>query len=221
MDVRFGAKKGADALKKIVGFSFAALLILAGCVSIDDPHVSVIPPGEVEQFQRSPLDKCDPHKFPHRLILAEAGSGSAIIQAGSQTVTTQAAFDQWWGTITPQLDNSSGPVANLKPVINWNQEIAVFELYMGDSCMRIQPYGDEVTSDCYTITMWLYSYSEGTDCQSPRTSYPVFIYICPTGNLPWTTQWVYPTPSPTVTSTPIPQPTFTPTPTATPLSDDE
>ncbi len=194
------------------------LMAAAGCVSIYDSKVQVQAPNGVEQWGRSPLDQCTPHVYPHRLIQASAGVGSLLLQAGAQQINTQADFDQWWGTISPALDQDHVVTTGFKPVIDWNQQ-SVFFLPQNNpnSCIRWRPFGDEMTTDCYNTTITIYQWEEGQDCQNNATTYPVYVYIYPKSNWPVNFKFIYPTPTPTFTATS----TATSTPTSTPTPADE
>ncbi len=199
-------------LKKTLSLAGAvATMAVIGCVSIDQ-NVQVTPPSAVEQYGRSPIDQCTPHTVPHHLIMATAGIGVSLVQLGGGYVPDQTTFDFFWGQISPQLDQSQVISSNLKPVIDWNVEGAYFVVVpMSDSCTKAKPYGDGITSDCYTISIPIYLYEED-DCQKqPVNTNVVLLYIYPKNpnNLPTNLQWIHPTPTPTLTptSTPLPAPT--------------
>jgi hypothetical protein len=207
-------------LKKTAIFLSLVPVLAAGCVDINDTRVQVTPPGQVEQYQRSPLDKCPVHKYPHRLILGQVAPGSPLFQSGNSLgINDQPTFDNCWNGVSPQLDENKVPSYSLKPIINWDQESAyVIMMGVDNTCDSIKPYQDEMTTDCFDITILLYRERQGQDCQ-PVNSYPVFIYIYPKTAWPIGTQWFYPTP--TVTPVPSATPTVTPTVTPTPVNADE
>lgn len=219
MAVPSRVKKETKLSKKYLRLLSVVLLILTGCVDINDPNVHVQQPGQVEQYQRSPLDKCQPHIYPHRLIKGQVALGSALLQMGSPiSANDQPTFDLCWNYVSPQLDENKVPSFSLKPVVNWDQESAYFYVATLDNdCQKAEPYGDEMTTDCFNITILVYRTSDGKDCQ-PIASYPVFIYIYPKTTWPIGVQNIYPTatftPAPTATAT------ATPTPTPAPESDE-
>lgn len=203
-------------------FGFVLILVFlagfAGCVSIHDGNaVQVTPPGQTDQYQRNVLDKCPPHINPHRLVIGEIATGNPLVTSGSQIVYTQQDFDKLWPNITVQPpDPAKVPMNSLtqEPIVNWSSEIAYFLLVpIDNSCQKTVPFGDEMTSDCYDITVPLYRTNEGQNCGAPG-AYPVFIFIYAKTNLPLAIQWIYPTPTPTFS--PVPTATRTPTPTPTP-----
>jgi hypothetical protein len=200
-------------LKFFIFLSPVLLALAAGCVDINDARVQVQAPGQVDPYSRIALDQCTPVVYPHRLIVAKTGSASPLAQVGPQMVYNQLDFDKYWGYVTAQ-DSDKISTSNLSqvPLVNWDQQWAYF-LVVGanNSCEKTKPFGEEMKTDCYTISIPLYRYQEGTDCQPP-TSFTVFIYLFPKTNLPVNFVWVYPTPIPTAT----PKPTLTSTPTATP-----
>lgn len=193
---------------------------MAGCVDINDPNVKVLKPGEVGDYQRSPLDKCPPHTYPHRLILGQVTLGSALLQMGTPILANdQPTFDTLWNDVSPQLDQNKVPSFSLKPLVNWDQETAYFLIgSMDNTCDTVRPYGEEMTTDCVNVSILLYRERLDQDCQ-PVNGYPVFIYIYPKTSWGVGIQNIYPT----ATVTPIPTATATPTPrpTAVPSSEDE
>ncbi len=139
---------------------------------------------------------------------------------------SQAEFEKWWVYVSV-LDDGRTQTSALSqvPIVDWSQQVAFFNVIpASNSCEKTKPYGDEMTTDCYTITMPIYRYLEGTNCGSP-SAFQVFIYIYPKVNLPVIGQWVYPTPIPTATLLPTATPTATPRPTslekATPTPESE
>ena len=208
-----------------------ALILVSGCVDINDAKVQVQHPGEIDPYNQISLDKCPQHTSPHRLFTALTGSNSALAQGGTGVASNQQDFDKMWGYLS-SVETGDVTTFSLtqKPVINWGQEIAYYLVVGADSsCQKTKPFGDEMNTDCYSITIPLYRYSEGTNCQPPLY-FPVFIYILSAQkNIPINVQWVYPTPVPTATllptATPTPAPTATPRPTslgkATPAPESE
>jgi hypothetical protein len=219
MDGPSGGKRKVKALKKTLSVLAMAFLLSAGCVSIYDSKVDVQPPGQVEQYNRSTIDQCTPHVYPHRLIQATTGMAYPYLQTGGGLVNDQVQFDQWWAGLSLQLDQDKVVSTNLKPVIDWTQQTAYFiPVQIGSPCQKVKPFGDEMTTDCYNITIPIYTWMEGENCQQPITSYPVFIYIYPkANNQPVGIQWIHPTPTPTFSPTRA----ATATPTATPTPTDE
>lgn len=204
----------------------AAVLVWAGCVSIDQ-NVPVYAPGQVEPYGRSPLDVCEPHSLPHRLIQATTSMPSSMTAVGSALVNNQAGFDIWWGMINPQLDPTMALTSNGEPLIDWATQTVYFVvLPVTNTCQKAWPYGDGMNTDCYTITVSDYIDTEGPPCD-PQTpaQVPVYVYIYPNTNLPLVFKWITPTPMPspppgpaaTETPTPTVTPTATPTATPTPL----
>lgn len=198
-----------------LALAFAAA---AGCVSIDDPNVRVVKPGEVDPYPRNVLDKCPPHTYPHRLIYAQAGNGSILTRQGQSAASTQADFDLYWSSITPMLDPKNIDIntnanTSTKPVINFDREMALFvPLPPENSCQKFKPIGDEMVTDCYTITIPIFWYREGQDCQ-PVSAIPVFLYIFPRANWPVNVHLEQATATPTATPSVVFAPTRTPTPT--------
>ena len=208
---------------------FGLLLMLvflagfAGCVSIHDgSSMQVTPPGQTDQYQRNVLDKCPPHINPHRLVIGEIANGNPLVNSGSQIVYNQQDFDKIWPSITVQSpDPTKVPLNSLtqEPVVNWNSEIAYFLLVpIDNSCQKTLPYGDEMISDCYDITVPLYRYNEGQNCGAPG-AYPVYLFIYAKTNLPLSIKWIFPTSTPTFS--PVPTATRTPVPTPTPEDEEE
>lgn len=205
-------------------FAMAACLILfgAGCVDINDAKVQVQAPGEVDPYGRNVLDKCAPHIYPHRLIVAHTGSSSPLAQVGAQLISTQQVFDQYWANVSvnPNDQVSDTPIS-AQPTVNWDQQLAYFYVVqVNTSCEKSKPMPDGMTTDCYSITIPIFRYLEGNNCQPP-SDLLVLIYIISKVSLPFGVEWHYATPVPT--STPKPGPTLTPTPipTATPLPETE
>ncbi len=198
------------------------LLSAAGCVDINDAKVQVKAPGEVDPYGRNVLDKCPTHIYPHRLIVARTGSSSPLAQIGTQLVSTQQVFDQYWSNVSvnPEDQVSDTPIS-AQPNVNWDQQYAYFYVVpVSSSCEKTKPMPDGMTTDCYSISIPLYRYIEGTNCQ-PASNLMVFIYIISKVSLPFGVVWYYPTPSPTPTPKPIPTLTPTPAPTSTPESEGE
>jgi hypothetical protein len=195
----------------------AVLVIWAGCVPISQ-NVPVYAPGQVEDRGRSPLDVCQPHSLPHRLILATAGVPSPMTNAGSAQVNDQAGFDYWWGQVNAQLDPGVAVNSKGEPLIDWTNQTAYFAVMpVNNACQKVWPYGDEMNTDCYTISVLMYIDSAGPPCDpQPLTQVPVFIYIYPTTNLPLSFKAITPTPMPSPTGTPTATVTATPTVTPTP-----
>jgi hypothetical protein len=197
---------------------FLPLVVLilagAGCVRLRD-NLQVSAPNQVDLYQRNVLDKCEPHVYPHRLILAQAGTGSQLLQVGGQMVNNQIDFDRWWNSVTPQLDATNSSIDALKPTVNWElQQVFFLPISVSSSCHKVRSYGDEMTTDCYSITVPIIQSFEGQNCQ-PALSHPVLIYIFPKTTLPVTAQWVTPTPTPGPVATAVPPPTPTPIPAGT------
>jgi hypothetical protein len=208
---------------KKIGLLLITVLLagFAGCVSIHDGNsLQVTPPGQTDQYQRNVLDKCPPHINPHRLIIGEIATGSPLVTSGSQFAKSQQEFDNFWPNITVQsMDPVKVPLNSLtqEPIVNWSSEMAYFLLVpIDNTCQKTRPYGDEMISDCYDITVPLYRTYEGQNCGAPG-AYPVFIFIYSKTNLPVSIQWIFPTPTPTFS----PAPTATSTPTRTPTPEEE
>lgn len=197
-------------------------MVMVGCVSIHDT-IPIEYPSPVDQYNRNTLDKCTPHVNPHRLILAQEGLGSYLVShGGNQIVNNQQDFDLLWNSVSPQLDPNNVPSSSLEPIIDWDHESAYFLTVPRDqTCQKAKPFGDEMVSDCYSVSLIIFRYNEGS-CEQ-AVNYPVFIYIYAKTNLPVGIQWVYPTSVPTATAVPAPpaRPTMTPTPTPKSESDDE
>ena len=192
-------------------FTGILLIAVAGCVDIHSNNVQVIPPDQTDPFHRNVLDKCPSHINPHRLVMGQIVTGSPIVtNVGAQLVSTQLDFDKWWSQITPQVDPSKVALSSLsqEPVIDWTKEVAYCQVVPVDnSCIKVTPFGDEMISDCYDLSLLLLRTVEGQNCVAPGT-YPVFIYIYAQTNLPVSIKWILPTPVPTppVTPTPAPKP---------------
>ncbi len=167
----------------------------------------------MEQYDRSPVDKCIPHPYPHRLLLGQTGFGSTLLQAGeAQLADRQDSFDYLWNGLSIEVDQSAVTGTTIKPVINWEHEAALFYRFsLSNTCQKVKPFGDEMVTDCYSITLPVLRYMEGKDCR-PAMDYPVFIYIFPKAKLPISVQWVDLTPTPTPVPAATPFPTATPTP---------
>ena len=147
--------------------------------------------------------------------------GSPLLREGGQNAGNQRDFDYWWGFISPQLNADNTPSYSLKPVIDWDTETASFiPLGIDTTCRRIKPYGEGLVTNCYTVTVLLYSYTEGGDCQTP-VNYPVFIYIHAKTNLPFEIRYFYPTPTPPAEPAATPDPSSAPATAPTPESGDE
>lgn len=204
--------------KKTLFLAALSLLLLAGCVSIYDTKVQVQRPTEIETYNRSPLDQCTPHVYPHRLIRATAGGGYPYLETGGALISDQTQFDQWWAGLSAQWDQDKVVTGNLKPVIDWTQQSAYFIPIGLNPCDKVKPFGDEMVTDCYTITIHILRWTENENCQKDSATTPVFIYIYPKAvNQPVVVQWHYPTPTPTFTVVATP----TATPTATPAPEDD
>ena len=206
----------------LIALVLLSLAFSAGCVDINDTRVQVQRPGDVDIYQRNVLDRCPSHKYPHRLVVAQTGLNSPLAQRGSQIVTTQTDFDQLWAALAT-VENSNITTTSLtqEPVVNWEQEQALFMVVAVDnSCQKTLPFGDEMTTDCYSITAPLFRYWDGSHC-GPPIYYPVFLYIYPKTGWPVNIQWVVPTPTFTMTPKPIPTATPRATPTPEPESEDE
>src|SRR5579872_3900865 len=212
--------------KKLVLVSglISALAWFSGCVDINDTRVQVQPPSQADPYARNVLDKCPPHTNPHRLITALTVTNSPLGQNGPQIAANQADFDRMWDYLSSvDMCNVTTSSLTQKPVINWDSDMAYFLVVpIDNNCQKTRPFGDEMNTDCYSITIPLYRYMEGTNC-GPPLYYSVFIYIYSNKSLPMNVLWVYPTP--TVTSSPMPTvkptATATPIPTATPESEEE
>ena len=220
-------KKSPHFSKKILlvyGLFLLGVLWQAGCVDINDTKVQVQPPGQVEQLaNHSIIDQCTPHVYPHRLIQASTGVGSPLLQVGAQQVNDQNSFDQWWNVISPQLDQNQVVTSQFKPVIDWNEQTAIFFIRTSSqSCLHWQPFGDEMSTDCIEAKIYIYEWKEG-ECKDDATSYPVFVYIFPKTTFPVNLSMVYPTPTFPPSPVPTPKPTSTPspTPTSTPQGGDD
>lgn len=185
-------------------------MAVSGCVSIYDNKVQVQPPGQVDMWDRNVLDQCTPHVMPHRLIQAKAGAAYPYLRDSSGGFNDQATFDKVWDGLTVVSDPSRSVTEDLKPSIDWDRQsvyLLTFPFY--SVCQKVEPYGDGMTTDCYNITIPVYSWMEGSNCQQQQpTSYSVFLYIYPKENLPVVIKWVSPTP----TTTPVPTLTATPAP---------
>jgi hypothetical protein len=149
---------------------------------------------------------------------------SSILTSGNVLVSDQATFDFWWPQVNATLDPQIPIASNGEPLIDWKTQVAWFTILPVDNtCQHVSPYGQEVTTDCYTISFWLSMQTDGPPCQPQSlVQQPVYIYIYPNINLPGGFKWITPTPqdSPTATATTIatdtPTPTVTPTVTPTP-----
>ncbi len=206
----------------VFGLFLLAVLWQAGCVDISDTKVQVEPPGKVDQYNRSIVDQCTPHVMPHHLIQASISAAVPNLQPGSGTVLTdQTNFDILWTDLTVQLDQNQVMTQNLKPVIDWTQQaVYVYYVLVDSSCEKVKPYGDGMITDCYNVTAQIYKWTEGEDCGSTITSYPVLVYIFPNVDLPVGVQWFGPTATFTPTSTPTSTPSSTQTPTPTSENDE-
>ncbi len=206
----------------------SSLAWFTGCVDINDAKVQVQAPGQIENYSRNVIDKCTPQAYPHRLIVAKTTAASPLAQNGSHEVVTQEEFEKFWNYVSV-LDEGKTQISALSqiPIVDWSQQVAFFSVIPAtNSCEKTKPYGDEMTTDCYTIKMPIYRYLEGTNC-GPPDSLSVFIYIYPKVNLPVIGEWFYPTLIPTATIPPTATPTATSLPvnlgkaTPTPESGDE
>jgi hypothetical protein len=206
-------------VKKTLFLAALGLLLSAGCVSIYDTKVQVQRPGEVESYNnRSPLDHCTPHVYPHRLIQATTGIGYPYLQGGA-LINQQDQFDQYWAGLSVQLNQDKVVSDNLKPVIDWNTQTVYLIPFALNPGERIKPFGDEMTTDCYTITIQLYRWLDKENDLKVASAIPVYIYIYPKAlNQPVGIEWHYPTPTPTFTV--VVKPTATPTATPTPEEDE-
>ena len=204
-------------MKRTLSFLATGLLLMAGCVSIYDSKVNVTPPGQVESYNRSVIEQCTPHVYPHRLILATTGMAYPYLSTGGGLVNDQTNFDLWWTGLSVQLDQNKVVTDNLKPVIDWTRETAYFiPVQLNGPCQKVKPYGDEMITDCYNISIPIYTWQEGENCQQAITNYPVYLYIYPNAtNQPVGVTWIHPSPTPTFSPTPTAtsKPTATPTPT--------
>jgi hypothetical protein len=172
---------------RIFGLICGLFILETGCVSIYD-NVNVQKPETVDQYQRNILDKCLPHTLPHRVILAQMPSVNPPVLGGGPDVNDQQGFDDLWNKIQPVQD-LSGDVTSfgLKPLVSWGVQTAHFlPILTGNSCEKIKPLAME--TDCYTINIVLYKYTEGKNCSDP-TSFPVLIYIYPKTPLPMAIKW--------------------------------
>src|SRR5260221_12407527 len=98
------------------------LMVLAGCVDINDAKVQVQRPGEIDPYKRNVLDKCPPHTNLHRLVMAKTGSNSILAQGGTEIVYTQKDFDQAWSYLSAVDDgNVALSHSSREPVVTWNQ----------------------------------------------------------------------------------------------------
>ena len=159
----------------------SSLAWFTGCVDINDAKVQVQAPRQIENYSRNVIDKCTPQAYPHRLILGHTGNASPLVQLGSHEMDSQAEFEKWWVYVSV-LDDGRTQTSALSqvPIVDWSQQVAFFNVIpASNSCEKTKPYGDEMTTDCYTITMPIYRYLEGTNCGSP-SAFQVFIYIYPT-----------------------------------------
>jgi hypothetical protein len=213
-------------LKKLVLISglISAPVWFSGCVDINDTRVQVQHPEEADPYARNVLDKCPQHTNPHRLFTALTGTNSPLGQSGPQLAGNQADFDRMW-TYLSSVDMGDVSISSLtqKPIINWDQDMAYFLVVpIDNNCQKTKPFGDQMNTDCYSITIPLYRYLEGTNC-GPPLYYSVFIYIYSNKSLPMNVLWVYPTPtsSPTLVPKPTATPKAIPTATPTPESEDE
>jgi hypothetical protein len=206
----------------VCGLFLLGVLWQAGCVDISDTKVQVQAPGQVDTYDRSFITQCTPHVMPHRLIRATIGEASPYFHTSGALVSDQADFDLWWSALTVQLDQNKVVTDNLKPVIDWTNQIAnIVVVPLTGPCQKTKPFGDEMTTDCYNVTIPIYIWNEGQDCSSDVPSYPVYIYIYPIVNLPVNVQWVQPTPTLTLVPSPTPTSTPSPTPSPTPTPDDD
>ncbi|HVZ79849.1 MAG TPA: hypothetical protein VHE12_03510 [bacterium] len=192
--------KDRSSHKKVILPAALGLLSLAGCVSIYDSKVQVERPAAVESYNnRSPLDRCAPHVYPHRLIQATAGGGYPYLNAGGALIDTQEQFDQWWAGLSVQLDQDKVVTDNLKPLIDWSKQSVYMIPLTLNPCEKVKPFGDGMSTDCYTITIPIYRWTDEENCQKNSANIPVFIYIYPKAvGQPVSMEWHYPTPTPTV-----------------------
>ncbi len=198
--------------------SLAAILVIwAGCVPISQ-NVPVYAPGQVEYRGRSPLDVCQPHSLPHRLIAATASMPSSMLVVGGAEMNDQADFDYWWSQVNAQLDPSVPVNSKGEPLIDWANQTAYFAVMpVNNTCQTVSPYQDGMNTDCYTISVLNYIETAAPPCNpGPLSQIPVFIYIFPRTNLPLSFKWITPTPQPSPTYTPTATVTATPTVTPTP-----
>jgi hypothetical protein len=196
-------------------FCGALFMAVAGCVPISQ-NVSVQYPSPIDPSNNT-LYKCTPQAYPHRLIITRISAGSPLLQTDGGAVNDQVNFDRDWSQLSPDFDEKNTSADTLAPVINWEQETANFmPVFLDNSCEKAKPYGDQMTTDCYTVAAPILRYTEGGNCQHTVTTYPVFVYIYPKTGMPVSRTWVYFTPTPTllptVTATPKAIPTATPTP---------
>ena len=191
----------------------AFVILISGCVDINDAKVQVRAPGEMDPYARNVLDKCAPHTYPHQLIRAEISAGATIIQGSGVVVNNQQDFDFYWGNLSnlqPEKPSSDGI---LKPVVDWAHNSAHFLVIpLNNSCEKADL--ESMTTDCYDIFFVISRKSEGTDCQ-PRSANPAFVFVYPKTTLPISLQWAAlatPTPGAVMTATPLVTPTLTPSP---------
>jgi len=201
---------------KWIFLSLGLVILGVGCVSLDNPNnVQVVPPSTADAYSRNQLDKCAPHVYPHRLIYGATGIGSTLMQQGAAIVNTQADFDNYWNSMTATFDSNKVPTNGLKPTVNFDQESVYFlPISISNSCQRFEPYGDQLTTDCYNISIVMYRYTATDNCQAVN-EIPVFVYIYPKTTWPIGMQWIDPTPVPTVAAVMTPTPATTATPVTT------
>jgi hypothetical protein len=153
--------------------------------------------------------------------MAQTGNSSILTRQGQSAAINQAQFDDYWSTITPILDPNSLTNTTAKPVVNFDREIALFAVMTSaDTCTTYKPFGDEMSTDCYNITISILWTQEGQNCQ-PMNVIPVFLYIYPKTEWPVAVQMVHFTPTPTLVPTVVLKPTPTATIAPTPIPEDE
>ena len=199
-----------------------AFCLTAGCVSIYDTKVQVQQPEGLDQWNRSVIEQCTPHPMPHRLILATANEGYPYLRTGPQVIGDQATFDQIWTGLSIVPDPSRPATEDLKPALDWTQQsVYLLPIIPNNSCQRVKPDSDEMSTDCQNVTIGIYTWTENGNCQQAPGAYPVFLYLYPKVNLPVYIQWVSPTPTLTATVAPTSTTTATPTVTPTPAEGDD
>ncbi len=185
----------------------AFVILISGCVDINDAKVQVRAPGEMDPYARNVLDKCALHTNPHQVIRGEIIAGSSLIQGSGVFVYNQQDFDYFWGNLSSLKAVNVSAEGVLKPVVDWAHSSAYFLLLpLSNSCETVDFL--DMTTDCYDIFCVLDKKVEGTNCQ-PRSTNPVFVIIYPKTTLPVGLQWVAsatPTPAAVITPTLTPAP---------------
>jgi hypothetical protein len=171
------------------------MTVMAGCVPLDDTHVQVVQPSLTDGYQRNVLNKCDPHIYPHRLFIGQVGMGSTL-QQGAVVARNQADFDTYWNTISDLTDENKVSVT-MKPTVNFDKEMVYFlPISISNSCQKFEPYGGQMMTDCYDISIVIFRSTDVVNCQ-PVNNIPVFVYIYPKTEWPIQMQWIDPAPTPT------------------------